>query len=150
MNRRLTGITIKPIEITLPSKDVTDDDDWHRKYKLGTYIYDEHGGTRLNEERMRLGELVDYLDRTRLYAMLTYKSKKGANPKHVWFLLHTDSEGWLRIEATGSLGDAGVGAGPGIYKLKQPVNNKKNWYQAWDWGHWYKPTNPDIENRDYS
>lgn len=111
---------------------------------------DKFGGTRVNEERLRLKELVDYLDRTRLYAMLTYASDTGANPKHVWFLLYYKGEGWLRIESTGSLGSGGVGAGPGIYRLKQPIKDKKKFYQAWDWGHWYKPENPDIEHWDYN
>jgi len=110
---------------------------------------DKFGGTRVNEERLRLKDLVDYLDRTRLYAMLTYKSRKGASPKHVWFLVHTDSSGWVRIEATGSLSGAGSGAGPGIYKLKQPIPKKKNWYQAWDWGHWYKARDADIDTWEF-
>jgi hypothetical protein len=117
---------------------------------------DKFGGTRVNDERLPLKELVDLLDRnrSRLYAIVTYSSKRGAKPLHVWFLVYSNSlEHWVRIESAGKLRGGGIGSGPGIYKLeysKKKKKNSKKFYQAWDWGHWYKPRNPDINQWDYT
>jgi hypothetical protein len=112
---------------------------------------DKFGGTRVNDERLPLKELVPWLDRSRLYAVVTYSSKGGAKPLHVWFLVYSKSlKHWVRIESAGKLRGGGAGPGPGIYKFEYSKEGSKKFYQAWDWGHWYKPINPDINQWVYT
>jgi hypothetical protein len=111
---------------------------------------DKFGGTRVNQTRLRLRKLVDRLDRSRLYAVVSYSSKTGAKPLHVWFLMFAKKQNqWVRIESSGKLSGGGVGSGPGIYKLSYSNEALKKFYQAWDWGPAYRPRNPDIDNWEY-
>ena len=118
----------------------------------------EYGTSIVSKTRLKFEDL-DWLDRSRLYAIVTYKTEVGEKTKdgkksrqHIWFLIFSKKlKDWLRIESTGwALGSGGTGPGPGIYRLKATKKAKKRFYEVWDWGPAYKPRNPDIDNWEFT
>lgn len=114
------------------------------------------GGSKVSESRLKFSDF-DYLDLSRLYAVVTYSTEVGEKTKdleksrkHIWFLIFSKSlSDWVRIESTGSLSGEGKGPGPGIYKLKSTGYARKMFYEVWDWGDANKPRNPDINEWDF-
>lgn len=115
------------------------------------------GGSLISKKRLKFNDF-DYLDRSRLYAIVTYSTEVGEKTKdlknsrqHIWFLIFSKSlTDWVRIESTGSLGKGGKGSGPGIYPLKSTKRAKRMFYEVWDWGPAFKPRNPDIEEWEFT
>ncbi len=116
----------------------------------------EFGGSRISKARLKFSEF-DYLDRSRLYAIVTYSTEVGEKTKdlansrqHIWFLIFSKRlTDWVRIESTGSLAGGGKGPGPGIYPLKSTKRARSMFYEVWDWGPAFKPRNPDIERWEF-
>jgi hypothetical protein len=140
-----------------------------KKYSLSAaQIYASmHGGSLVNVKRLQINDLVKELNKDRLYAVISYKTKGQAKDKgHVLFLIHSDivvPEGqpgqrgdWVVIHSTGgSRASGGKGGGPGIYRIPRVKKSKKKgrkkgeyrwkkWYQAFDWGP-KKPTDPNFD-----
>ena len=115
------------------------------------------GGSMVSESRLTFNDF-DYLDRSRLYAIVTYSTKVGEKTKdltnarqHIWFLIFSKSmNDWVRLESTGSLKGGGKGPGPGIYPLKSTKRARRMFYEVWDWGYANKPRNPDIEEWEFT
>lgn len=126
-----------------------------KQKRLGTRspaaVYaEEFGGALVNPQRLHLKALVNTLSKDRLYAVVTYNTKTGDTRQHIWFLIYANNlNAWVRIESKGrEPKKGGKGPGPGIYPLHINKKNKK-FYQAWDWGPAFKPTNPDLNNWEY-
>jgi len=113
---------------------------------------DEYGGSLVNTKRLRLKTLVSKLNKGRLYAVVTFKTRTRDTRQHVWILIFSNTlNDWVRIESKGwALKKGGKGPGPGIYPLRYTKEVKRNFFQAWDWGPAYRSRDQDLDDWEYT